>query len=159
MYGRYYIDTESEHLSDLSFRLTSPGWPGSYTDNLNCEWIISTPPGTRVKLRIQYLSLESSYYACPYDRLTVFDGMYGTQQWNKTGDYCRRTQRFTIISSGQFMKIAFKTDSSRTRQGFVLSLQSICGGYVSSPRGYLSSPGYPAQYPADTNCDWVIMSR
>ena len=140
-------------------RLVSPGWPASYANNLNCEWIISTDPGNKIKLRINSLNLESSYYGCPYDRLTVFDGMYGTQNWNKTGDYCRRTQRYTLYSSGANMRIVFRTDSSRTRSGFSLSLQSTCGGYLTSSRGYLTSPGYPGQYPANAECDWVVRMR
>ena len=140
-------------------RLVSPGWPSSYDNNLNCEWIISTEPGSKIKLRINSLNLESSYRGCPYDRLTVYDGMYGTQTWNKTGDYCRRTQRYTLYSSGPYMRIVFKTDSSRTRSGFSLSLQSTCGGYLTSSRGYLTSPGYPGQYPANAECDWVVRMR
>ena len=47
-------------------------------------------------------------------RLTVYDGMYGTMTWNKTGDFCRRSQRPVLHSSGQFMRIVFTTDSSRS---------------------------------------------
>ena len=47
-------------------------------------------------------------------RLTVYDGMYGTMTWNKTGDFCRRSQRPVLYSSGQFMRIVFTTDSSRS---------------------------------------------
>ena len=44
----------------------------------------------------------------------------------------------------------------RTRTGFSLSLRSVCGGYVTSSRGYLTSPGYPQPYPASTECLWVV---
>lgn len=139
--------------------LTSPGWPGRYSNNLRCEWLVSTDPGTRVQLNIFALNLESSYRGCPYDRLTVYDGMFGTQNWNKTGDYCRRNQRFTLHSSGSYMKIVFTTDSSISKSGFFLRLKSVCGGYVSSPRGYLTSPGYPSHYPNNTQCNWVLRMR
>ena len=46
-------------------------------------------------------------------RLTVYDGMYGSMAWNKTGDFCRRSQRPVLFSSGQFLRIVFTTDSSR----------------------------------------------
>ena len=45
--------------------------------------------------------------------MTVYDGMYGSMTWNKTGDFCRRSQRPVLYSSGQFMRIVFTTDSSR----------------------------------------------
>ena len=139
--------------------LQSPGWPSQYSDNLHCSWVVESQPGTRVQLTIVHLSLEASHGGCRYDRLTVYDGMFGTQNWNKTGDYCRRNQRFILHSSGSNMKIVFTTDSSRTRQGFYLRLKSVCGGYLTSPRGVLTSPGYPAEYPANTDCAWTLRLR
>ena len=52
-------------------RLTSPGWPEPYGHNLECEWVVRTRPGTRVKMRVNSLQLESSYYGCPYDRYVL----------------------------------------------------------------------------------------
>ena len=49
-------------------RLVSPGWPASYPPSLRCEWVVSTEAGSRVQLRIHEVSLEASYYGCPYDR-------------------------------------------------------------------------------------------
>ena len=40
-----------------------------------------------------------------------------------------------------------------------MSLQSTCGGYVSSVRGLITSPGYPANYPGDADCEWVVRLR
>ena len=37
--------------------LTSPGYPASYEDNLNCEWIVQTSPDTRVQLTVLSLNL------------------------------------------------------------------------------------------------------
>ena len=115
-----------------------------------------TEETNRVELRIRSLNLESSYYGCPYDKLTVYDGMYGTMNWNKTGDYCRRTQTYTLHSSGPVMKIVFTTDSSRSRSGFSLELRSVCGGYVTSSRGTLTSPNYPQPYNNNEQCQWIV---
>ena len=137
----------------------SPGWPRGYSNNLRCEWEVSSQPGTRVELRIISLSLESSYRGCLYDKVTVYDGMYGTLNWNKTGDYCNRNHRYTLYSSGTYMKIVFTSDGSVSRGGIYLSLRSVCGGYISSPRGVLTSPGFPAHYPNNTECRWVLRMR
>ncbi len=40
-----------------------------------------------------------------------------------------------------------------------MTLQSTCGGYVSSARGLLTSPGYPGPYTPDTECEWVVRLR
>ena len=44
----------------------------------------------------------------------------------------------------------------RTRTGFSLSLRTVCGGYVTSSRGHLTSPNYPQPFPANTECQWVV---
>ena len=58
-----------------------------------------------------------------------------------------------------FSLIAHLPNIFRTRRGFHVSLQSTCGGYVSSSRGLLTSPGYPGNCPADTECEWVVRMR
>ena len=47
----------------------TPGWPRGYSNNLRCEWVVSSQPGSRVQLRIISLSLESSYRGCLYDKV------------------------------------------------------------------------------------------
>ena len=148
-------------LLDPSGNITyirSPGWPRNYDNNLNCEWIISTATDMKVQLTISSINLESSY-RCRYDRLTIYDGMYGTENWNKTGDYCRRSQTQTLFSTGSMMKVVFKTDRSQVRRGFVIRVKAVCGGYITSPRGYLTSPNYPQNYPNNSNCQWVVRMR
>ena len=49
-------------------RLTSPNWPENYPHNLRCEWVVKTQPGSRVRMRINSLVLESHFYGCQYDR-------------------------------------------------------------------------------------------
>ena len=138
--------------------LRSPGWPRSYPHNLNCLWTIRAPDGMRVQFAIQRLSLETSF-RCNYDRLTVFDGMYGTERWNKTGDYCSRRDTRVILSSGSFLKATFKTDHSINRSGFQVALRALCGGYVSATgrgSGTIASPGDPETYPANAHCQWIV---
>lgn len=38
--------------------ITSPGYPSSYQNNLDCEWIIETEPGTSVFVHIEDLDME-----------------------------------------------------------------------------------------------------
>ena len=107
------------------------------------------------------LRLEAGY-RCPYDRLEVYDGMYGTERWNRTGRYCSRSRQGSVIySSGSFMKIVFRTDQSHVGRGFVLNLRSSCGGYVTAPRGVLQSPNFSlnTNYPNNVNCQWVVKAR
>ena len=49
-----------------------------------------------------------------------------------------------MVSSGARLKLVFTTDGSVSRRGFLARLQAVCGGYLTSPRGSLTSPGWPA---------------
>ena len=136
--------------------LRSPGWPRSYPHNLNCLWVIRAPLGMRIQFAIQSISLETSRQ-CRLDRLSVYDGMYGTERWNKTGDYCSRRDTRILVSSGQVMAATFRTDHSISNRGFQVALRAICGGYITGVgRGEVTSPGYPESYPANSNCQWVV---
>ena len=136
--------------------LRSPGWPSSYAHNLNCEWLIRAPANMRVQLAMQVVRLEYSRW-CRLDRLTVYDGMYGTERWNKTGDYCSRRDTRVLFSSGSVMKAVFKTDHSISSRGFQASLRAVCGGYIPGVgSGVITSPGYPHHYPPNSDCQWVV---
>ncbi len=103
--------------TNRSVYIRNPGYPG-YEDNMNLEWLLESPPGTRIKIGIMYLSIESTY-RCRADYVEILDGLRGTQEWNSTGRYCRRQQRRTVIvSSGSVAKIKFVTDASVQRRGF-----------------------------------------
>uniref|UniRef100_A0A3B4BCT9 CUB domain-containing protein n=1 Tax=Periophthalmus magnuspinnatus TaxID=409849 RepID=A0A3B4BCT9_9GOBI len=40
---------------------------------------------------------------------------------------------------------------------FPLTVSEPCGGYLdASQAGYITTPGYPLEYPPHQNCRWVI---
>lgn len=49
------------------------GFPGSYSNNAKCHWIIHAPPGKLVHLHFHNFSLEESQL-CMNDRLRIADG-------------------------------------------------------------------------------------
>ena len=53
---------------------TSPGYPTGYDNGLDCEWRITSAPGTRVMFNITDIDLES-HSACNYDKISVTEGM------------------------------------------------------------------------------------
>ncbi|XP_040577951.1 cubilin [Lepeophtheirus salmonis] len=144
-------------INDIT-RINNTNYP-TYDNNENCTWILETLPDKRIKLLITELSMESTRH-CSYDAVTIYDGMYGTQEWNRTGRFCKRGQIGRVLySTGSYMKIQFKTDSSRTRQGFVVMASSVCGGYSRLREGIIQSPRYPESYPRDLDCTWRIHVR
>ena len=59
--------------------LSSMGYPGSYSNNANCQWNIQVPTGMLVHLQFHNLSLEESE-GCINDKVTLHDttGSLGT---------------------------------------------------------------------------------
>ncbi|XP_078685519.1 CUB domain-containing protein 2-like [Branchiostoma floridae x Branchiostoma belcheri] len=49
--------------------VTSPNYPSNYGNNENCEWSITVPEGSIIRL-----TFDSFYTEYDYDRLTIYDG-------------------------------------------------------------------------------------
>lgn len=57
---------------DAPVFLFSPGWPESYSNNVDCMWLIQAPDST-VELNILSLDIEA-HRTCDYDKLVIRDG-------------------------------------------------------------------------------------
>ena len=151
--------------------LSSPGYPYSYDNSLSCEWrITSAYSNNVVQLEVLDIDLE---VCCDY--VDVYDGL--------SSSYSRlvrlTNQKETVYSSGQYMYLQFKTDSSVTRKGFRFSYlattpptaseyttgmagnDAACSPYgvhleLYSGSGYITSTNYPSYYFPNSNCSWFI---
>lgn len=57
-------------LTKASGTFSSPGYPQAYPRDTECEWYISTAPGTRVQITIHEFDIEHAA-ACVFDTLHV----------------------------------------------------------------------------------------
>ncbi|CAG2256880.1 unnamed protein product [Mytilus edulis] len=90
--------------------VVSPGYPGQYSNNLDCWWILTSSTGIRI--RPYHIFIEAS------DSLTIYDGptsgyvslafFYGTYSSHLS----------TYLSTGSSVTINFRTDGSTTDTGF-----------------------------------------
>ena len=53
--------------------LTSPSYPGNYSDDADCTYAISQPTGTVILLNFQIMDIEH-HATCDYDYLEIRDG-------------------------------------------------------------------------------------
>ena len=49
----------------------SPGWPNDYPNNVNCEWNITTDPGSLLHIGFTAFSVEDGGSNCVYDRVEI----------------------------------------------------------------------------------------
>lgn len=98
--------------SQGSFR--SPGYPGNYSPNMNCNFTITAPVGYKIALTINDFHVESATF-CMYDYLKLF--MDGTQK----GPFCGDRTIPVYYSKGNSMVLVFHSDKSNQAKGFQVS--------------------------------------
>ncbi|XP_078702320.1 CUB and sushi domain-containing protein 3-like isoform X2 [Branchiostoma floridae x Branchiostoma belcheri] len=122
--------------------VTSPNYPGNYGDNENCEWTITVPEGSIIRLTFDSFNTEDRF-----DKLTIYDGASDNaaeigrlsgEQWNI----------MNIISTSNTMFLRFTSDGSASRQGFQFS-------YTSRTAGQCWDPAVPANGNRDNNSNFT----
>merc|ERR1711962_837623 len=138
--------------------IKSPGYPGKYHPNEDCEWIIKAEAGHVVELVFDDIELE-----CIYDRVIIRDGSRTSD--NKLGQICNSNENYPIYSTGSAMLIRF-TSASDYRypyRGFsgrwMAKPEQKCGGTLTGTGGVIKSPGYPEKYQPNKDCEWIIKAE
>ncbi|XP_041360791.1 cubilin-like [Gigantopelta aegis] len=134
----------------------------SYPTNIKCRWLIqSASTGNVISLKALKSDLESTY-KCVKDSLVAFEPLTSVliKRW------CGQTEP-NLVSSSSTMLVEFVSDSSDVKPGFLLQYRTrdkvTCGStYLNAPttgyRRVFESPGYPAYYPNNLDCEWQVQS-
>ncbi|KAK3106526.1 hypothetical protein FSP39_021900 [Pinctada imbricata] len=110
----------------------------------------------RVILTFTHMDIEN-HDSCRHDSVTVYDG--NNEGASVIGTYCGRTVPQPITTQGSAMFVTFVSDPSVQTSGFRATYTksvSSCGGDFTAERGSFTSPGYPNEYPHNTECVWRI---
>ncbi|XP_072174323.1 cubilin-like [Diadema setosum] len=140
---------------------SSPGYPNQYDHSRVCEWRITVQQGHLVTLYFDDFDVEDAS-SCSYDYVAVYNGLGDNAPLLDT--LCGVTTPNAISSSGNTMKVIFRTDGSVSGRGFSArydsSDASVCGGQLTVSPGesaYIMSPQYGlANYSNNLNCEWVL---
>ncbi|XP_052870861.1 cubilin homolog [Anopheles cruzii] len=144
--------------------IESPNFPNPYLPSMDCQWTVTVPRGNRIMLEFSHFDLESiqqgtstnSSQRCPFDYLELRE--IGAGDLPVTRRYCA-SKPPAITSQGNTIDVIFHTDNSGEQNGFRLEWAiSGCGGQLSKPYGYFSTPNYPQPYPKETECHWLIVT-
>ncbi|NXK39824.1 UVS2 protein, partial [Piprites chloris] len=98
--------------------ITSPNYPNKYPKNRACFWIISSPVGYKISLKMLSFELEYSD-RCTYDYLLIHDGSQLTSP--AVGPYCGTEKVADFTSTGNFVLVEFHSDIVWELPGFVMS--------------------------------------
>ncbi|XP_026748193.2 cubilin [Galleria mellonella] len=134
--------------------IVSPSYNGLYLNNLLCEYKIKTGPDTKIKIEIKSFNLERSL-KCIYDYLKIYDGPSSDSRL--VGKFCGNVYYpKSYISSSNSLFIIFKTDRTKSSEGFRISYKTICQYSITGDSGVIKSPGYPFNYPGNKVCEYII---
>ncbi|KAM6900418.1 cubilin [Xenentodon cancila] len=135
----------------------SPSYPNSYPNNVDCSWVISVDPNHRVLLNFTDLDIEY-HSSCSWDYVAIHDGpsMSSPQLTKVCG-----TSTPPITSTQNTVYVRFRSDSSRNHRGFSARFSEACGSAIITDDngGAIASPRYPAPYPPNQNCSWIIRAQ
>ncbi|XP_077137707.1 embryonic protein UVS.2-like [Ranitomeya variabilis] len=143
-------------LSNSSGSVVSPNYPSSYPSNTTCTWLIRIP-ANQIFLQFSAFDVYAST-DCASDYLRVYDGA------NRSAPLlldrsCGAGQPPSMITTDRTMLIEFISDGSMAAPGFSASYSTVnCGAMLTDPTGVITSPRYPASYPASAECAWVIIA-
>ncbi|XP_076454328.1 uncharacterized protein LOC143289237 isoform X2 [Babylonia areolata] len=122
----------------------SPNFPGNYSNNQTCVYIITAPPGYQITLTFTDVDIEPAR-ACLFDFVQILDGPDENSP-KIVNRLCNTSVPGPVRTFGNQMRIKFVSDSSNTRRGFratfvsanlqapffllASSVQSLVGGSI-----------------------------
>nr|XP_012218853.1 PREDICTED: cubilin-like [Linepithema humile] len=121
-----------------TYAFSSPGWPTGYADNLHCNWVFTSPPGTHLVLRIMTMNLEETSN-CVADAVSVYSGyaLTSTSNAKLEGKLCLANSTMTLIKGTNVMTVKFDTDTFVNKTGFNAYVYRDCGGQLTEPNGVI----------------------
>ncbi|XP_062433243.1 embryonic protein UVS.2-like [Rhea pennata] len=98
--------------------ITSPNYPNKYPKNQACFWIISSPVGYKISLKMLSFELEDDD-SCIYDYLLIHDGSRPSSP--AVGPYCGTKKVADFTSTGNFVLVEFHSDIAWEFSGFKMN--------------------------------------
>jgi hypothetical protein len=155
-------------LTDPSGTFTSENYPGNYNSNSECGWLLVAQPGQIIHLSFDAFSAEDDF-----DFLWVHDGNTDLSPVIIGLTDAKFGIVDNIYSSGESLYVQFLSDGIVEQSGFSASYESIdpasanpdpCMALtrpfvLNSYQGTLTSKYYPAYYPLQCECQWLIESQ
>ncbi|BHF63149.1 Bone morphoproteintic protein 1 [Sparganum proliferum] len=153
----------ADYIKADNGNISSPDYPNNYPPNSKCIWRIEVSVGFSVLLTFESFDLEEET-DCLFDYLEIFDGSSEcSPMLRKLFTYSEISQcSITDHGCEQLCVDIPGGYKCQCYDGFELlpdqkSCQSLaCGDYLRKGSGYITSPGFPKEYPPNSRCIWRI---
>ncbi|XP_073493307.1 embryonic protein UVS.2-like [Phyllobates terribilis] len=98
--------------------ITSPSYPNSYYPNLKCDYKITAPVGSRIRLTVSDFQIEDGENC-------LFDAFYVVDIYRNLGLFCGERSIPTITSDYNIMTLKLRTDKTIQFRGFLATYTFI----------------------------------
>ncbi|XP_038225529.1 ovochymase-1 isoform X1 [Dermochelys coriacea] len=105
-----------------SAEITSPNYPNTYPNMLNCTWTVYSTSGNRLKAVIRDLVTENAR-DCIWDALNIYDGPNNSS--GLLASLCGQKKSLSLLSSSSYLTLHFKTDRSVGNRGFKILFEEV----------------------------------
>ncbi|XP_017013207.2 cubilin homolog [Drosophila takahashii] len=147
--GRFDLDTHGT--------LSSPGSPGNYPKNRDCQWHLVAPISKRIKLTFAHLQLEE-HDNCNFDYVLIKDTISGSE----LDKFCSSGEPpEPLLLNTHQLEIHFHSDSEGSDRGFQLHYSTEenlpgCGGLYTDREGTISKSAAEGPEDESISCEYEI---
>ncbi|XP_063226608.1 cubilin [Bacillus rossius redtenbacheri] len=142
--------------------IMSPGYPGRYGQNLDCEWRIVASPDHYLLITFEELFVQDSEN-CTADSVSLYQIFPFNSSGSELGKWCGYSKPGAIQTAGNEAKVIFHSDGRSDTFGeknqfkiSYLSSRESCGGNLNTPDGIITNPNYPYSLSYRRYCVWII---
>ncbi|XP_063197927.1 seizure protein 6 homolog isoform X2 [Chroicocephalus ridibundus] len=133
--------------------IISPGFPGNYSNNLTCHWLLEAPTGHRLHLHFEKVSLAEDD-----DRLIIRNGNNVEAPPVYDSYEVEYLPIEGLLSTGRHFFVELTTDSSGAAAGMALHYEAFEQGHCYEPfvkygNFTASDPRYPVGTTVEFSCD------
>ncbi|XP_031624566.1 cubilin homolog [Contarinia nasturtii] len=125
-------------FSSISGQIASPGYPKTYTNNIECEWTIRSSPGNKMAININVLEIDETEH-CNGDYLEIRENNSGGKV---IGIYCGNNIPPTLPHANTYW-LKFRSDNDGVGRGFLLEYSYVKLVELTGESGIITSLMYP----------------
>lgn len=109
-------------------RIISPGFPGNYSNNLTCHWVLEAPKGHRLHVHFEKVALAEDD-----DRLLIKNGNNIDSPPVYDSYEVEYLPNEGVLSTGRHLFVEFTTDGTMTSTGAAIRYEAFAQGMCYEP--------------------------
>ncbi|XP_071781512.2 seizure protein 6 homolog [Centroberyx gerrardi] len=109
-------------------RIVSPGFPGNYSNNLTCHWVLEAPEGHRLHIHFEKVALAEDD-----DRLLIKNGNNIDSPPVYDSYEVEYLPNEGVLSTGRYLFVEFTTDGTITSTGAAIRYEAFAKGMCYEP--------------------------